>query len=261
MTTLLIEDRDSVRTITMNRPERRNALNPTMQDELIEALAAAPAAGALVVVIAGAGEAFCSGLDLSVLAGSNDRSAEDFRVEAARTASMFAAIWKCELPTIAKVHGPAMAGGAGVAMLCDMTIASTTAVFGFPEVKIGFVPALVGAYLPLLIGEKRAVEMLLSGRRYTASEALLFGLVNEVVEAEQLDARAAAITAELLANSPQAVAATRRMLRAQLEDRLAPALKRAAEVNAAARETEDFREGVASFLEKRKPRWTVSKSA
>jgi methylglutaconyl-CoA hydratase len=254
--TLQLNDAGGIRTVTMNRPERRNALNPEMQDELIAAFEGAARAGARVVVLQGAGEAFCSGLDLSVLETMKDKSAEEFRADAARTARMFAAVWQCDVPTIAKVHRAAMAGGAGLVILCDFTIASTEAVFGFSEAKIGFVPALVGAYLPLLVGEKIAREMLLSARRYSAMEALRSGLVNEVVEPDQLDVRVAELAKDLLGNSPQSLMATKRMLRQNAEEKLRPALHLAAEANAAARETEDFREGIASFLEKRKPRWT-----
>jgi methylglutaconyl-CoA hydratase len=253
--TLLIEDVNGVRTVTMNRPERHNALNPEMKEELITVFSGAAAAGVRVVVLAGAGESFCAGLDLSVLASMNDKSADEFRADAARTARLFASVWECEVPTIAQVHGAALAGGTGLAMLCDFTIAAQKAVFGFSEVRIGFVPALVGAYLPLLIGEKRARELLLSGRRISATEALSIDLINEVVEDRQLNVRVAELAKDLLANSPQSLAATKLLLLQQVEERLRSALELAADANAAARETADFREGVASFLEKRKPRW------
>ena len=255
MNTLLLEDAGSIRTITMNRPERRNALNPAMQEELIAAFETAPAAGTRIIILQGAGEAFCAGLDLSVLETMKDKTAEEFRTDAARTARMFAAIWQCDIPTIAKVHRAAIAGGSGLAMLCDFTIASTEAVFGFSEARIGFVPALVGAYLPLLVGEKIALEMLISARRYGALEALRCGLVNEVVEPDQLTTRVNELAQDLLGNSSQSLTATKRLLRENTEARLRPALALAAEANAAARETEDFREGITSFFEKRKPRW------
>jgi methylglutaconyl-CoA hydratase len=253
--TLRVEDADTVRTVTMARPERRNALIPEMQDELIAAFRDAESAGARVVVLAGEGEAFCAGLDLSVLEKMNDRTSAEYRADADRIARMFAAVWECDVPTIAMVHRAAIAGGTGLAMLCDFTIAAPEAVFGFTEAKIGFVPALVGAYLPLLVGEKIARELLLSARKFNAEEALRFGLVNEVVAAGHLQTRVKELVSELMLNSPESLRATKRMLRAQLSERLKHALEIAVQANSASRETADFREGVAAFLEKRKPRW------
>jgi methylglutaconyl-CoA hydratase len=254
--TLRVEDAGAVRTVTMTRPERRNALIPEMQEELIAAFRDAESVGARVVVLAGEGEAFCAGLDLSVLEKMNDRTSAEHRADADRIARMFAAIWECDVPTIAMVHRAAIAGGTGLAMLCDFTIAAPEAVFGFTEAKIGFVPALVGAYLPLLVGEKIARELLLSARKFNAEEALRFGLVNEVVATGHLQTRVKELVSELMLNSPESLRATKRLLRAQLKDRLKDALEIAVQANSASRETADFREGVAAFLEKRKPRWT-----
>jgi len=159
------------------------------------------------------------------------------------------------LPTIAMVNRAAIAGGTGLAMLCDFTIASTEALFGFTEVKIGFVPALVGAYLGVLVGDKVARGLLLSGRKFNAYEALRLGLVNEVVLLDQLHDRVQDLAGELLENSPQSLKATKKLLRAQLAGPLEASLALAVEANKASRETADFREGVGAFLEKRKPVW------
>jgi len=255
MKTVRIEDVGGVRTVTMDRPSRRNALVPEMQDELISAFEGAEAAGARVVVLAGEGEAFCSGLDLKVLEKMKDRTAEEHRVEADRVARMFHAVWACDVPTIAKVHRAAIAGGTGLAMLCDFTIASQEALFGFTEARIGFVPALVGAYLTLLVGDKAARGLLLSARKFNADEALRLGLVNEVVEAERLRDRVKDLASELMENSPESLRATKKLLRAQHAGWLGASLELAVEVNRASRGTVDFREGVAAFLEKRPPVW------
>ena len=255
MSTVRIEDELGVRTITLNRPERRNALVPEMQEELIAALKGAESAGARVVVLAGAGEAFCAGLDLSALQGMAGQSAEEYRVDAERIGRMFRALWECDLPTLAVVQGAAVAGGTGLATICDFTLASPEAKFGYTEARIGFVPALVSAYLALQLGDKAARGLLLSARIFGADEALRLGLVSEVVERGQLQTRAMELAAQLMANSPESLRATKRLLRAQQAERLDRALALAMEANAASRQTADFREGVAAFLEKRKPVW------
>ena len=255
MATVRVEDVGGVRRITLNRPERRNALTPEVQEELIGAFGGAQAAGVRIVTLQGEGDSFCAGLDLAVLREICDISAEKHRVEAERVARMFRAVWDCDLPTIAVVQGAAVAGGTGLATLCDFTIAAPNARFGFTEARIGFVPALVSAYLALQVGDKVARGLLLSARLFGAEQALRLGLVSEIVEANELQARAAELAAELQENSPESLRATKRLLRAQQEHRLAEMLEFAMEANAASRQTEDFREGVTAFLEKRKPVW------
>jgi methylglutaconyl-CoA hydratase len=255
MSVVRVEDEGGVRTITLNRPERRNALTPELQEGLVAALMGAEAAGARVVVLAGEGEEFCAGLDLSVLQQMAGRSAEEHHAEAARVARMFRALWECDVPTIAVVQGAAVAGGTGLATICDFTLATPEARFGYTEARIGFVPALVSAYLRLQVGDKIARELLLSARIFGADEALRLGLVSEIIARERLRARTLELAAELMRNSPQSLRATKQLLRAQQREWLESALALAMEANAAGRQTEDFREGVAAFLEKRKPRW------
>jgi len=257
-TTLIVEE-DGVRRITLNRPERRNAMTPEMQVELIAAMEEAAASDCRVVVVAGAGEAFCAGLDLTALQGMNDKSAEEHTADAERIAKLFRTLYELPKPTIAVVHGAAIAGGAGLATMCDFTLAAPGAKFGYTEVRIGFVPAVVSAFLVLQIGEKEARDLLLTGRLFTSEEALRLGLVNEVVEAERLEARAMELVGVLKANSPEALAATKRLLRAQNKIWLDTAIAEALAANAEARGTHDFREGVAAFLEKRKPVWKTDR--
>jgi len=253
MSTLHIQDDGPIRTITLHRPERRNALTPEIQEELIAAFT--DASSARVVLLAGAGESFCAGLDLEVLKQMSGLSLEQHRVEAERTARMFRALWECDVPTISLVHGAAMAGGTGLATLCDFTLAAPEAQFGYTEARIGFVPALVSAYLSIQVGDKQARSLLLTARRFNAEEAQRLGLVTEVVPREELDARAQALASELLALSPESLRATKRLLRAQQAVVLDSALALAMEANAASRQTADFREGIAAFMEKRKPIW------
>jgi methylglutaconyl-CoA hydratase len=253
--TILVADVEEVRMITLNRPERRNAMTPAMQQELIHAMEEAAASDCSVVVFAGAGEVFCAGLDLSALQGMNDKSAAEHTADAERIARLFRTLYELPKPTIAAVHGAAIAGGTGLATMCDFTLAVPGAKFGYTEVKIGFVPAVVSAFLVLQIGEKAARDLLLTGRLFTSEEALQLGLVTEVVQPEQLTARTLELIRVLKANSPEALAATKRLLRAQNKAWLDAAIAEALASNAEARATHDFKEGVAAFLDKRKPVW------
>jgi methylglutaconyl-CoA hydratase len=230
-------------------------MTPEMQGELIRAMEEAAASDCRVVVFAGAGEAFCAGLDLSALQGMNDKSAAEHTADAERIAQLFRTLYELPKPTIALVHGAAVAGGTGLATMCDFTLAVPGAKFGYTEVRIGFVPAVVSAFLVLQIGEKQARDLLLTGRLFTSEEALRLGLVNEVVDAERLEARALEVVTVLKANSPEALAATKRLLAAQSKAWLDGAIVKALAANAVARATHDFREGVSAFLEKRKPVW------
>ena len=243
----------------LNRPERRNAMTPEMQNELIEAMNRAADGDCRVVVFAGAGDVFCAGLDLSALQGMNDKSAEEHTVDAERIARLLRTLYELPKPTIAAVHGAAIAGGTGLATICDFTLAVPEAKFGYTEVRIGFVPALVSAFLTLQIGDKRARDLLLTGRLFSSDEALRLGLVNEVVSAEDLPMRVLELAGALKANSPESMAATKRLLAAQNRAWLDAAIVYALEENAAARSTHDFREGVAAFLQKRKAVWKADR--
>jgi methylglutaconyl-CoA hydratase len=204
----------------------------------------------------GAGEAFCSGLDLSVLQGAKDKSAAEHRADAERVAKLFRTLYELPKPTIAAVHGAAVAGGTGLATICDFTLAVPTAKFGYTEARIGFVPALVSAYLVLQIGEKQARGLLLTGRLFDAAEACRLALVNEVVAAEELEARVTTLAGALGENSPESARATKQLLAAQSKAWLDVAVELGMEANARSRETKDFYEGVTAFLEKRKPEWS-----
>lgn len=254
-TTIAVSENALVRTITLHRPERRNAMTPEMQLELIAALQDAAVSPCRIVVLAGAGEAFCSGLDLSSLQNISGKTAVQNREDAERIAMMFRTLYELPLPTIAAVHGAAIAGGTGLAMICDFTLATPAAKFGFTEARIGFVPALVSAFLALQIGDKRSRDLLLTARIFNAEEAYRLGLVNQVVPAEALTQRVEELAKSLLSNSPQSLTATKRLLSAQNKAWLDAAIAQAIQANADARATDDFHEGVAAFLEKRRPTW------
>ena len=255
-TTILVADNPPIRTITLNRPQRRNAITPEMQLELIAAFDEAAASECRVLVLSGAGQAFCSGLDLTVLESIASQTASDQRADAERIATLFRKLYELPIPTIAAVRGAAIAGGTGLATICDFTLATPEAKFGFTETRIGFIPALVSAFLVLQVGDKLSRDLLLTGRFFDAAEAYRLGLVNEVVPADQLAARVQALAEQLAANSPQSQRATKALLAAQNKEWLDAAIADALEANAKARQTEDFREGVAAFLNKRKPRWS-----
>lgn len=254
--TIVVADHGQVRNITLHRPERRNAMTPEMQTELIASMGDAVASGCRVLVLAGAGQAFCSGLDLSALKAMHDKTATEQRVDAERIAKLFRTLYELPIPTIAAVHGAAIAGGTGLAMICDFTLATPAAKFGFTEARVGFVPALVSAFLALQVGDKRSRDLLLTGRFFDPEEAWRLGLVNEVVPPEELMQRVQALAGVLIANSPKALEATKRLMVTQNKVWLDAATEAALEANAQTRGTAEFREGVAAFLEKRKPNWT-----
>lgn len=254
-TLILVEDA-GIATITLNRPEKRNAISTQMIEDLLEALDRCEHPTTRAVVITGAGKAFCSGMDLDSLRALAKQSHEQNLEDSRRMAKIFARLWAYPKPLIAAVNGPAIAGGCGIATLCDFTLAVPEAKFGYTEVKIGFIPAIVSVFLVRQIGEKRARDLLLTGRIFDADEARRLGLVNEVVGAEQLMNWARALAASLIEASPTSIERTKMLLREFADNDVDREIERAVAENAAIRATADFHEGVSSFLEKRKPRWT-----
>jgi methylglutaconyl-CoA hydratase len=253
--TILVADSGPIRTITLNRPARRNAMTPEMQVELTEAFEEAATSSARVVVLTGAGGAFCSGLDLAVLREMQDATPSDHHAEAERVARLFLALHDLPMPTIAAVQGPAVAGGCGLALICDFTIAASDASFGFTEVRIGFVPAVVSTFLALHVGEKISRDLLLTGRIVNADEALRLGIVTSVVANNELAGRVNSLAETLIANSPQSLAATKRLMNERRKPHLDSAIFAAIDAYTEARSNPDLREGLAAFLEKRKPIW------
>lgn len=253
--TIAIKEEAGVHTITLNRPERRNALNPQMIAELIHALGEAGSCPCGVVVLTGAGTAFCSGMDLENLKSLPHQRPEDQRADAESTMWMMRRLYELLKPTIAAVNGPAIAGGTGLATLCDFTLAAPQARFGYTEVKIGFIPAIVSVFLLEMVGEKRAKDLLLSGKILDAHEALALGLVTEVVGEGELAERTQSMAASLLKNSPESMAAVKKLLSAYAKERLDRDLARAMRWNEKIRNSADFREGLQAFLDKRDPIW------
>lgn len=257
--TLQMTESDDIVTITMNRPERRNALNPELMDDLLRVMDDIGKRPSGAMILTGEGAAFCAGLDLDHLQSLQTKSQEEHREDSARIAQLFRTLYDLPLPTIAAVNGAAIAGGMGLATICDFTLAVSEAKFGFTEVKIGFVPAIVSSFLVLQVGEKTARDLLLTGRLFKAPEAKQMGLVNEVLEPAQLMPRAQELAHALLQNSSESLRATKKLLSSHTKDRLDRELQFAAEWNATARSTGDFHEGIAAFLEKRTPEWPSRK--
>jgi methylglutaconyl-CoA hydratase len=253
--TLLLETGEHLATITLNRPDKRNAISTQMIAELQSALDAIEKTHTRVVILTGAGKAFCAGMDLELLQAIATQSPSENQEDSRRMAKMFRKVWSYSKPMIAAVNGHALAGGCGIATLCDFTIAVPEAKFGYTEVKIGFLPAIVSVFLTRQIGEKRARDLLLTGRLVEASEAKELGLVNEIVPADNLMARAQELAGVLIAASPASVTRAKRLLTTAAAASLDADLERAVLENARMRCTPDFKEGLASFLEKRKPVW------
>lgn len=254
--TLHLHLEDRILTITMNRPDKRNALNPQMMEDLTKALAAAgedPATG--VIILTGAGSAFCAGLDLEHLETMRAKTPEGHRVDSERMARLLRTLYDTPKPTIAAVNGAAIAGGMGLATIPDFTLSIPDAKFGYTEVRIGFIPAIVSAFLRLQIGDKRTRDLLLTGRLLKAIEAEEFGLVNRVVSDQDLIPEAHNLAQTLLQNSPAALQSTKRLLSEHANHHLDAEIEAAIAANAEARSTEDFKEGIRAFLEKRRPDW------
>jgi methylglutaconyl-CoA hydratase len=254
--TIQLAHEGGIATVTLNRPEKRNAISFELIDDLLRAFDEVSKSDASVLILTGAGRAFCSGMDLDNLKGLLGRSTEQNLQDSQTMARLFRTLYEFPKVTIAAVNGPAIAGGSGLALLCDFTVAVPDAKFGYTEVRIGFVPAIVSTFLLRQIGEKQARDLLLTGRIFGTDEALRLGLINEIVSAEDLLKRARELAAQIMENSSSSLRATKQLLtdhaRAELDGQIEVAVRE----NAGIRSTADFREGVSSFLEKRKPVWT-----
>ena len=251
MSELLIEDVGSTRFLTLNRPEKRNALNDGLIASLKTALRDADADESVrCIVICGAGKDFCSGADLSALqkiaAASHEENLEDAR----SLGELYKLIRRVRQPVIAAVKGRALAGGFGLALASDLILAHDEARFGFPEVKIGFVPAMVAAILRRNMTEKDAFATLTLGNEITAAELRDRGIVEAIIQGEDFDSEVNSIAKQYEKLSASAVQMTKRLLYGIDELDFASAIEQGAKVNAEARMTEDCQKGIAKFLEK-----------
>ena len=250
-----VESSKGVQTITLNRPDKRNALRPELIEELIDVFGRAAECDCGVVILTGAGPAFCAGLDMEHLATMTARTVEQHRSDSENMARALRTLYEFPKPIIAAVNGPAIAGGMIVATLCDFTYAVPDARFGFTEVRVGFVPAIAASFLMRQVGEKRTRELLLSGRILKAEEACRLGLVTRIVQPDDLMPEAQSLAQCLLQNSPEAMRAVKMLLRQHSANLLDEEIEDAIAANARQRSSEDFREGVRAFLAHRRPEW------
>lgn len=242
---------EGIYTITLDRPDKRNAIDGAMVDSLLERLEYAElASGVRVVAVRGAGKDFCAGADLKELLASVDRSAGENSADAMKLGSVFMAMRSLPKPVVAVVRGKALAGGCGLATACDIVLASDDAVFGYPEVKLGFVPAMVMAMLRRAVGEKVAFELVASGRLLTAAEALGIGLISRVVPAADLDAGAHGMLTRVAGSSPTALALIKRQLYELDGLSFEDGIRLGSQTNALSRGTEDFKSAVQKFLDR-----------
>lgn len=253
--TLLVDTRDGVAWVTLNRPEVRNAFNRTMTTELQAALAALEGEpDARVVVLRGAGDqAFCSGADLQGFSRGTTLEARDYF---AGFPALLAAMARLRRPIIARVHGYALAGGCGLAAGCDLVVAAEDAVFGLPEITIGMPPAVVVAPILRAVGFRRAMRLILTGERISGREAYEWGLASHVVPRARLDETVADLAQRLAAYSPSALGLAKEAVTTARDLDYDRALRYLREIIALVALSDDAREGIAAFREKRPPRWT-----
>jgi methylglutaconyl-CoA hydratase len=253
VSTVNIGREGAVVTVTLDRAERRNALDPTLMEDLTAAFRGL-AEDVRVVVLRGAGPAFCAGADLDWMAASRDLSWDDNVADAERMAEAFDAVDGCPAAVVACVHGGAYGGGAGLVACADVAVAAAGTTFAFSEVRLGLIPATISPYVLRAIGPGATRALFTTGRRFDADEALRLGLVHEVVLDTQLDAAVGGVVDALLHAGPEAVLACKQLVRAATAGLALPDLP---ERIARARTGPEGREGVAAFLERRSPSWSV----
>ena len=260
--TLQLAAQHGVGVIWMNRPEVRNAFNETMIAELTQAFESADADKSIrAVVLAGHGPAFCAGADLNWMKKMSGYTLKENHADAMQLAKMLNTIYTMNKPTVARVHGPAFAGGMGLVSACDIAIAAQGAEFCLSEVKLGLTAATISPYVVAAMGERYARRYFLSAERFTAAEAFRIGLVHDLAPIDELDVTINALLAHLLAASPAAIAASKELIRAVArapidENMIVDTATRIALARASA----DGKEGVRAFLEKRKPAWIETKA-
>lgn len=243
--------------ITMNRPEKRNALNEAMVTGLRSAFSAAESDGAVrVVVLKAVGDAFSAGADLEDLRRMQDSSFAENLEDSHRLAELYRQVYNLEKPVIAQVEGSAVAGGCGLATVCDLSYSVPEARFGYTEVRIGFVPALVSVFLVRKIGEGRARELLLTGKLITAQDAFELGMINGVMGRTEIASTVRQLAMDLAANSSgNSIRLIKQLISGASGRPLAEAIKNAAAMNAEARGSEDCKKGIRAFLNREKIAW------
>jgi len=256
-TTLETTLQQGVAVIWLNRPELRNAMNATLIAELTDAVSAAADDDAVrAIVLAGRGKAFCAGADLNWMREAAQYDAQRNEEDAARLAALLRTIAQAPKPTIARVHGPAYAGGLGLVCACDVAVASVDASFCLSEVRIGLIPSMISPYVLRAMGPRAASRWFLTAEVFDAAEAYRMGLVQLIAPAEELDGEVNALLGALVQGGPRALAAAKALIRDVAHRPIDDALTRETAARIARiRASDEGREGIASFLEKRRPRW------
>jgi methylglutaconyl-CoA hydratase len=251
------QQQDRILYITLNRPEKRNALSGQLVFELKDALLRAEAdIHTKVIVLNAQGTVFSAGADLDYLQQLQYNTFEENLADSSSLAELFNIIYKNKKVIIAQVEGHAIAGGCGLATVCDFTFAVPDASFGYTEVKIGFIPAIVSIFLMRKLGEVKAKELLLTGKLISAAEAEKMSLINEVVPADQIADKVFILATQLCEQtSAQSLDMTKQLINAVQEMSIEEALRYTAEMNAKARASDDCKKGIASFLSKEKIKW------
>lgn len=258
MDVLETERRGPAAWLWLNRPELRNALNDLVLNSISDSLKKLEKdSSCRVIVLAARGQAFCAGGDLSRMEKAATMTKTKSRSEAGRFSRLLYRMHTCPKPLIARVHGAAFAGGMGLVAACDLVVAAEEAEFCLPEVRIGLVPAMISPYIVRAMGEQQARRYVLTGERLSAREAHRIGFVHECVPAAGLDACVDKIARQLAQCGPEALARSKNLLRKVAKAPISPRLgQETARVLAETRAGEEAREGIRSFLEKRRPRWT-----
>ena len=257
METLNIEIANHFATVTLNRPDVRNAFNETTIAEITQVFRDLDGNDSIrAIVLAANGSAFCAGADLNWMKKMADYTHEENLADAGQLAEMLRTIYCCSKPVVAKVQGDCYAGGMGLVAACDIAVSVDTANFCLSEVKLGLIPATISPYVIKAMGESAARRYFVTAERFGAAEAYRTGFVQEVVAADMLDVKVAEIVKALVSNSPNAVRQAKRLVQDVASRELTPTLIAATvEGIAQIRASDEGREGVRSFLEKRKPNW------
>lgn len=254
---IILEKSNRIGKITLNRPEKRNAMSPELVEGMLGALDEVESdQGVKVVVIAAEGKAFCAGADLAYLQKMQNFTAEENLEDSRRLMNLFDRIYNFSKPVIAQVQGHALAGGCGLVTVCDFAFTVPDALFGYTEVRIGFIPALVSVFLQEQIGAAKTQELLLSGELISAEKAAELGIVTSVVEEEFLEKEVQEFAKKLIENnSGQAMSTTKALLRSLHQEERQQKLEEAAALNAKCRSQPDCVRGISAFLNKEKPNW------
>jgi methylglutaconyl-CoA hydratase len=257
MSLILYEVKEHIAYLTLNRPDKRNALNSEMVQALTTAFRKASTDELVkVIVLKANGKVFCAGADLGYLQQLQNNSFEENLADSTQLADLFRLIYTLNKVVIAQIHGHAIAGGCGLATICDFSFSVPEATFGYTEVKIGFVPAIVSLFLIRKTGETRARELLLSGELISAEQAKSYNLINYIVEATSLEEHVFAFARQLCEkNSAQSMALTKQLIADLQTLPIEDGLTYAAQMNTKARESEDCKKGIAAFVNKQEIKW------